>query len=98
MRDLNQIEQTNTDAAEAEGITAARKAGKFVVQEFAGLAYVGHTQHDDLAAANSHATSITGDSHKPTARTKVLPPIATGIVGEHFDVNTAAGGVDHAPV
>lgn len=101
MRDLNQIDQQNHQAAEQEGYKAARAAGKFVVVEYAGLSYIGFTEHDTAAQAHAHALSITGDTHNPSARTEVLNPTgepAKDIVAEHFDTATAAGGASHDPV
>ena len=93
MRDLNQIDQQNHEAAEQEGYKAARAAGKFVVLEYAGLSYVGFTEHDTATAAHVHALSITRDEHKPSARTEVLNPTgepAKGIVETHHDTTNAA--------
>lgn len=52
MRDLNQIIQQNSEACARE-IPRLISAGKFVVAEYAGLAYVNHERYDTAEAAQA---------------------------------------------
>lgn len=63
MQDINVISRQNAEAAEQEGLNAARKAGKFVVAKYTGMHLVGHQafDHRDDAVDAAHAVPSSPD-------------------------------------
>ncbi len=72
MQDINVISRQNAEAAEQEGLNAARRAGKFVVAQYTGLHLVGHQafdRHEDAIDA-AHVVPASPDVYF-----KLLNPI-----------------------
>lgn len=89
MQDINVISRQNAEAAEHEGLNAARKAGKFVVAEYTGLHLVGYKafEHRDDAVDAAHATPAS-----PDVRYKLLNPITAApeqTLGQYIERKSA---------
>lgn len=83
MQDLNVINKLNNEAV-LRDVPNQQAAGKFVVLEYAGLTFVGHSVHDTEAEANAKAAEL-ANPNSPTTRARVITPTTK------LDSNTLAG-------
>ena len=77
MQDLNVISRQNAEAAEQEGLNAARRAGRFVVAKYTGLHLVGFESFDHRDDAGDAAHAV---PPSPDVYFKLLNPTG-GIAG-----------------